>query len=310
MSSILFRVGGVLFVVLLVLAAVTYFGSYELRKRYHHLAIQAINPLRTAQWMPTPIGSLLNNLYDLIPESEGLVVDGGELGRDQQALLAGVPLTGKPVRILKNKTSVLLFDEQSKQALCVAYRLDATIGRETTLKTQALLVDPRVTELTADKMQQNGMNAQPIITPETVKKSYGDTGIQEASLLTSCVPLTDAFYTELWSPLIEKIGADYTQRFDEIWIYSGPIYDSTASKLRSGIPIPDALYVIVFDITDLGGLRALALLLPTDTRPETPLSEYITTIHTIQQATGLNFLPEIDYDTSDVLVNWQSPDLW
>ena len=101
----------------------------------------------------------------------------------------------------------------------------------------------------------------------------------------------------------------YPKRFDEVWVYLGPVYLTESSKLGSDICLPDAFYVIALDLTDEGGLRALALLIPTDAESKN-LNDYLSSIAQIEKLTGLQFLPELDLSIRDTIGNYVSPVVW
>ena len=128
------------------LTAAYYFGSFALRTQMERVAIKSINGVRSPEWMPRPIVSLLNMGYDAIPESQGLVVEGGELGHEGSPLIAGVPQSKSPVRVLYNKSYINLFNEKERQATCIAFkisdeaRLDADIP-------DGFFEDPRIKQL-------------------------------------------------------------------------------------------------------------------------------------------------------------------
>ena len=297
-------------IALIALSAVYYFSSFETRNQLHAAAINMINPMRHANWMPKPVAALFNTLYDHIPSSDGLIVDGGELGRGDNPILAGIPQTRKSVRILQNTSYVNLFDEKERQSLCIIYRIGQPTESANNTRSDQALKDPRVHNLNASDMHSNEWLPQPIALPSALSEAFGSKGHNEAMLLSNCAPLTQDFVGRVWQPLNHMVAINYPQRFGEIWIYSGPVYDTNRSKLASGLQIPNALYLIAFDITDSGGLRAIAFLVPTQGYDGRPLSDYLTSIKKIEQVTGLRFLPEIGYDAKDVLESWVSPTLW
>ena len=63
------------------------------------------------------------------------------------------------------------------------------------------------------------------------------------------------------------------------------------------------------DLTDEGGLRALALIIPTDAESAN-LNTYLTSIAQIEKLSGLQFLPEFDFSFRDTLINYVSPSVW
>ena len=94
-----------------------YFGSFETRIKMERIALAALNSPRTHGTTPAPVARLLDFGYDWIPSSEGMVVEGGELGRNEDArFLAGVPHSRQPVRPLPRPSYLNLFNERSLQA--------------------------------------------------------------------------------------------------------------------------------------------------------------------------------------------------
>jgi len=300
------------FVVLLLgvgaLIAAYYFGSFGLRTQMERVAIRSINVARAPEWMPRPIVSLLNLGYDAIPGSQGLAVEGGELGHDESPLIAGVPTSKSAVRVLHNKSYINLFNEKQRQARCIAFtlsdsdRLDATVA-------DGFFEDPRIKQLQARDMRLGQWMPGAIAPPAALAGEFGTLGANEAHLVTNLAPMSEKFRDGLWQRLMQEITISYPKRFGEIWIYLGPVIRKESAKLESGILIPDAFYAIVFDLTDAGGLRAIAFLVPQDAK-DTLLQNYISSIDEIEKVTGLKFLPEVDYHAGQVLGTSVSPQLW
>ena len=101
----------------------------------------------------------------------------------------------------------------------------------------------------------------------------------------------------------------YPKRFGEVWIYLGPAYLPETPNFSSAISLPDAFYIIAFDLTDEGGLRALALLIPTDAESKN-LNDYLSSIAEIEKLAGLQFLPELDFSIRDTIGDYVSPTVW
>lgn len=106
-----------------------------------------------------------------------------------------------------------------------------------------------------------------------------------------------------WARAMDLFTQRYPKRFDDVWVYLGPIDESDAS------PIPSAHYAIIFDLTDIGGLRALALRIPTNAEAAR-LSAHVTSIASIERSTGLQFLPEFDFSLRSALLEHVSPQIW
>lgn len=309
LSKILVFIFIFLIVCVLAISAVYYFGSFGTRNQLNKAAINTLNSIRTAQWVPGPIGNAFNSIYDSIPTSEGLIVDAGELGRDERPLLAGIPQTKKAVRVLQNVSYLNLYNERDRQALCVAVRISKE-SVESNATAPSPLADPRIPHLEAHDLQLNEWLASPLLPPSALAHAHGTKGASESMLVTNLVPLKKDFADGIWSRVIQEIAINYPARFGETWVYVGPVHKQEGSKLSSGVPTPDALYAIAFDLTDSGGLRAIAFFIPTDAASSDSLEDYIVSISTIEKATGLSFLPELGFDVKDLLLNAVSPTRW
>jgi endonuclease G len=121
--------------------------------------------------------------------------------------------------------------------------------------------------------------------------------------------MTVAYAEGVWKKAMRELTERYPKRFGEVWLYLGPVYGSESSKPGSGIALPEAFYAIVFDLTDKGGLRALALLIPADAQSKN-LNDYLSSITEIEKLTGLQFLPELDFSIRDTIGNYVSPSVW
>ncbi|CAA6692821.1 MULTISPECIES: DNA/RNA non-specific endonuclease [unclassified Lentimonas] len=300
------------FIVLLLLicglAAAYYFGSFALRTQMERVAIQAINAARTPEWMPRPITSLLNRGYDAIPGSQGLAVEGGELGHEESPLIAGVPQSKSPIRVLHNKSYINLFNEKERQASCIAFKLSNS-DRQDAAVPDGFFEDPRIKQLRARDMQLGKWTPKAIAPPAALAGEFGEVGANEAHLVTNLAPMSAKFSEGVWQRLMQETTVNYPNRFGEVWVYVGSVISKDSLKLESGIRIPDSFYAIVFDLTDTGALRAIAFLAPQDAE-DTALQNYISSIAQIEKVTGLKFLPEVDYHACEVLSGAASPQLW
>lgn len=293
----------------LILSGLYYFGSSNIRAQMERIAMATLNSPRTHGSMPAPIARLLDIPYDWIPSSAGMVVEGGELGRDPDyPFLAGMPNSRRPLRPLRQPSYINLFDERTRLTSCIALRLDDS-NRQKSHAPDSLKIDAREPRLTAEAMTLGKWQPQPIAPAKALIGQHGARGASDAALATNYAPMTEAFADGPWQKAMRQLTERYPTRFGEIWIYLGPVYRTDSAKLASGIAIPDAFYAIALELTDAGGLRALALLIPSDARSR-DLSDYLTSIAQIETLTGLQFLPELDFSIRDTLGNYVAPRVW
>ncbi len=236
------------------------------------------------------------------------MVEGGELGHDETPLIAGLPGSNSPVRVLRNKSYINLFNEKARQTTCIAFKLSGGDPQDAPIPDD-FFEDPRIKQLRARDLLLGYWQPQTIAPAQALAAEFGTVGANEACLVTNLAPMSATFSSGLWQRLMYEITVTYPRRFGETWIYLGPVMHTQSSKLDSGVPIPDGFFAIVFDQTEAGGLRAIAFLVPQDAT-DTKLRRYITSIAKIEAHTGLKFLPEVDYHAQEVLGLAVSPQLW
>jgi endonuclease G len=236
-------------------------------------------------------------------------VEGGELGRNEDSpFLSGIPQSRQAIRSLPQPSYINLFSERYLQAACIALRLDNSPRQQVTAEPE-LKVDARMPKLTARTMGLGEWQPHSIAPAQALSGQYGPRGAADAQLATNYAPMTDAFATGIWAKAMRELTLRYPKRFGEVWIYLGPVHHADSAKLASGVPLPDAFYAIALDLTDEGGLRALALLIPSNAESKN-LNDYLTSITQIEKLTGLQFLPELDFSIRDTLGNYVSPNVW
>ena len=296
-------------IAILAIWGIYYFSSFEIRVKMERVALSAINSSRTHGAMPALAAPIFDSLYDAIPSSGGMVVEGGELGRDLETpFIAGIPNSRMPIRPLLQPSYINLFNERSQQTACIAIRLDDTKRKKA--DTDGLLqIDARIPRLSAQAMTLGEWRPQPIAPAKALIGQNGERGAIDTKLATNYAPMTEAYADGVWKKVIHEFTQRYPKRFGEVWVYLGPVYPPESSNFGSAISLPDAFYIIVFDITDEGGLRALTLLIPTDVENKN-LNDYLSSIAEIEKLTGLQFLPELDFSIRETIVEYISPTVW
>jgi endonuclease G len=294
---------------ILAIGSIYYFSSFEIRAKMERVALSAINSSRTHGAMPTLVTPIFDSLYDVIPSSGGMVVEGGELGRDQETpFLAGIPNSHMPILPPLQPSYINLFNERNQQTACIAIRLDDA-KRKKADTDGSLQIDARIPMLSAQTMTLGEWRPQPIAPVKALIGQNGERGAIDARLASNYAPMTEAFVNGVWKKVMHEFTQRYPERFGEVWVYLGPAYLPENSNFGSAISLPDAFYIIAFDLTDEGGLRALALLIPTDAESKN-LNDYLSSIAEIEKLTGLQFLPELDFSIRDTIGNYVSTSVW
>ena len=122
---------------------------------------------------------------------------------------------------------------------------------------------------------------------------YGTVAQRETFLMSNITPQLHSLNAGLWKELEQKIATSYPARYAEVWVIAGPVFGAAPKKLRGGVAVPDAFFLIVIDESE-GQLRTLALIVPQEAATTDDPGRYVTSIDEIQRRTGLDFLTELD----------------
>ncbi len=131
--------------------------------------------------------------------------------------------------------------------------------------------------------------------------------VDESYLLSSVVPLNQGMATGIWAALQQKVR-DLVQARGELYIVTGPIYDHKTPKTigPDHVAVPDACFEVIFDPIHVD---AIAFIIPNRPEPSQDLPKFITSVHAVEQRTGLDFMPKLD-DPIESLVESRISPFW
>lgn len=187
------------------------------------------------------------------------------------------------------------------------YDLDGPIVHtQSQPKRPAFRAEPRCNNrvTTKDYSNPNNLFERGHIVPSFAMWSrYGEDARKATFVMTNVFPQDEDLNGRLWEDLEDDIAGQvrggqvadhgFGGRLRNITVFSGPVYSTAARKLPSGIPIPDACFSIIYDLDETtGSYRARAYLIPNQAGLAGPLHRYAHTIRSIEEATGLDFMPE------------------
>jgi endonuclease G len=112
----------------------------------------------------------------------------------------------------------------------------------------------------------------------------------------------------IWSAIEETIRRWVATR-GELFIYTGPIYDTT-TPARIGtnqVAVPTHFYKVVFDPVRV---ETIAFVVPNAPHPNRRMEEFITSVRDIEARTGLNFLNRINPAVQALIEEAVAAGLW
>lgn len=231
---------------------------------------------------------------------------------DKTHLYGGAPaVTSGPnaalLRTLVNRGYVVGYNDARRNAAWAAYHVcDLPELAAPPPRPDTFAVDRRtVARVTPDAYTGSGYDRGHLAPNYAIATRYGAAAQEETFLMSNITPQRHALNAGLWKELEQKIATSYPARYQEVWALTGPIFGDQFSTLRSGVPIPDAFFLIVIDEHE-GKLRTLSLIVPQETPPDADPGQFLTSIDEIERRTQLDFLVELD-DASEAEVEQRPP---
>jgi endonuclease G len=216
----------------------------------------------------------------------------------KQPVYAGVPRAdGVPhsVRVLPNTGFVLGYCEAWSCPLWAAYRLfDVPTAGQNAERPAHFAVDARTAaRIRPEDYTGSGFDRGHLAPNFAIAHCYGAAAQTQTFLMSNTVPQRAALNSGPWRDLEQREALNYTARFRELWVVTGPLFLDGERWLDAGVRIPDAFFKIQVDEHE-GGLRLQAFILKQDTGAGEKLGVFLTTVDEIERLSGLDFFTELD----------------
>lgn len=235
-----------------------------------------------------------------------------EVDQRQPYVYAGLPKAqrlglGSVVRVLRNPGFLVGYSELRRNPAWVAYR-----ARPVHNKRFMPRPDFRVDTRSLSRVETNAYHNSPYdrghLAPNfLISNLYGREAQKASFLMSNITPQLPRLNQMLWQRL-EEVEADYfAVWFGQLWVLTGPIFDSRREFLASGIEIPDAFFKVYVDEDEQGRPRMLAFIMPQRVRGTEPLDEYVVTVDQVEAQTGFDFFHRLADDLESRL-EAQTPD--
>ncbi len=254
---------------------------------------------------------LVFDLYTYYYGSEFIASD-YEAG--ETALFGGVPETAglsHSVRVLKNEGYLCGYSDTLRTPVWVAYRL-YDLASETSAgeRPRGFDVDSRTfAKVATGEFTGSGYDRGHLAPNYGIARCYGRDAQLETFLMSNIVPQKHEMNAGLWRYLEERAATNYTGRFGEVWVITGPVFSAEPKKIGKGVPIPDACFKIFLDETE-GKIRAQAFVVPQDATLDQGLNRYLVSVDRVESLTGLDFLPDLVDSVESALESESGPRPW
>lgn len=219
----------------------------------------------------------------------------------------GVP--SKDPVLLCREAYLLSHDANYKVPTWVAYHLTSGHLKGATKRSNKFVADPDLPKGQRAELKdyaKSGYDRGHMMPAADAK--WKAKAMKQSFYLSNMAPqVGEKFNRGIWEELENTIRG-WTKKRKELYVYVGPIFltDNIRTIGPNEVAVPTHFYKIVYDP---GADEAIGFLMPnTDLRRGT-IPTYITSIRSIEQVAGLDFLSALDKGTQDRL-EISSPEMW
>jgi endonuclease G len=216
-----------------------------------------------------------------------------------------------PQRVLTNRGYVCGYNDATGNPAWVAYHLrDMGTLPPATPRPDKFEVDRRtVARIVPEDYANTGYDRGHLAPNYAIATRFGEAAQRETFLMSNITPQRHALNAGVWKELEMKIATSYPARYGEVWVFAGPIFGPHPDKLRGGVLVPEAFYMIIVDEQE-GKLRTLALLVPQQASSAKETNTYITTVDEIERRTQLDFFRELDDPSEAEIAQQRAGRVW
>ncbi len=203
-------------------------------------------------------------------------------------------------QLLKRTGYTLSYDADRKTPQWVAWELTREEAQGTGERSHKFYPDPDVRGAKAyHKDYTNSGYDRGHMAPAGDMK-WSKEAMDESFYLSNICPQNGNLNKGDWNDL-EELCRKWAQRFGNVHIACGPIYESKQPK-RIGankVAVPDAFFKVVLIYTDRR-TQALGFLFPNRSGHQ-PLHEYLVSVDSVEKRTGMDFFPALPDEVEEKL---------
>lgn len=256
------------------------------------------------------VDEVLELIVRRIPASKGAVVAANAEGADQYTF-AGLPVGKRPVKILENEGYLVGYDEGLSNPAWVAYRLSYNSTGRTVDRPDQFETDGRTrAKVKHSDYTNTGFDRGHMAPNYAIGLVHGEIAQFQTFLMSNIVPQTPDLNRGPWKRIEQLVANDYLEKYKEIWVITGPIYEEPTKRLRSGVAIPVAFFKVLVDVIEPGQVRVLSMILPQTASDASRLKPYLVSVDLVEETTDLDFFSLLDDSAEHELEAIKSNRLW
>lgn len=235
--------------------------------------------------------------YYLDKKEEKAIVEQGKLPKNPTiAFFLPTSTTGQ---IVHHEGYALSYSEPHEQAEWVAYELKKEHLSNTNFDRPYFEIDKSVKTGAANwKNYKNSGYDRGHLCPAGDRR-YSKKAHDETFLTSNISPQEHEFNSGVWNTLEQKVRY-WASRYDGVFVVTGGVLKGDMKTIgQEEVSVPNQFYKVVMDY-NAGNPKMLAFLMPHEDSNK-PLYEFVVSVDSIEQETGIDFFPELDDALEDKL---------
>ncbi|MCY2924475.1 MAG: DNA/RNA non-specific endonuclease [Planctomycetota bacterium] len=231
-------------------------------------------------------------------------------GEYRQYIYGGLPKTAQELKLLTNQGYLVGYSEKHKDPVWVAYRLFKVANAPALPRPKKFTVDSRTeAKVKSSDYANTGYDRGHMAPNHAIATRYGADAQLETFLMSNICPQRPNLNRRLWQRLEALEADDWAEKFEELWVVDGPIFDDQPEKLAAGIDVPRAFFKIIVDEVE-GKPRTLGFIMPQTVKGDEAPRMFLTSVADIEKQTGLDFFTELPRDEERKLEAEVPQEMW
>ncbi|MCY2928732.1 MAG: DNA/RNA non-specific endonuclease [Planctomycetota bacterium] len=236
------------------------------------------------------------------------VATGQSQGAYRQYIYGGLPKTTQGLKLLTNQGYLVGYSEKHRDPVWVAYRLFKVANAPAIPRPKKFTVDDRTeAKVKSSDYSSTGYDRGHMAPNHAIATRYGADAQVETFLMSNVCPQRPNLNRRVWERLEALEADDYANRFEELWVVDGPIFDDQPEKLAAGIDVPRAFFKIIVDEAQ-GRPRMLGFIMPQTVRGDESPRMFL--VADIEKQTGLDFFTDLPKDEEQKLEAQTPQEMW
>lgn len=238
-------------------------------------------------------------------EREPSIQEGKQIKQTTNGFLLPSSTTGA---VIHHKYYSLSYSEPNEQAEWVAYELKKEQLSQNNFDRPYFEIDEAVSTKAAHwrNYKKSGYDRGHLC--PAGDRRFEKSAYIETFLTSNISPQKHNFNSGIWNSLEQKVRK-WALEYDKVYIVTGGVLKNTSLAIgEENVTVPNYFYKIIVSENDKG-YKSLAFLIP-HKNTNNPLSEFVITIDSIEELTGIDFFPNLDDEIENSLEASKSYSRW